>query len=255
MFINYLVGFVKIIISAEFHWALRGSPRLLQVTHQIPAPLSVISTPLQSVGRPLLGTGVRKRLGGQISSPVSFRSGRIYSAVPLPHVIGPSVCLQLAVRGQRVVLLWTVARRPTVVAVAAFSPRAAFGWGVAVLVHPGGASPRPGLALQGAVEERIVVSPAVLGTAGGSVAVPCVPPLLHERRGAAAAPVVVLVPVGPPGRAVVPLIGPVSLVCSPASGAVGTCKVLQLVQGACAPPSAQRLPLQVLRAAVPPANT
>lgn len=206
------------------------------------------------MGRPLLGTGVRKRLGGRISSPVSFRSGRIYGAISLRHGIRPSVslCLQLAVRGQRVVLLWTVARRAAVVTVAAFPPGAAFGWGVAVLVHPGGASPRPGFALQGAVEERIVVSPAVRRTAGGSVAVPRVPPLLHERGGAAAAPVVVLVPVGTPGWAVVPLVGPVSLVRPPASGTVGTCKVLQLVQGACAPPSAQRLPLQVLRAAVPP---
>lgn len=209
------------------------------------------------MGRPLLGTGVRKRLGGRLSSPVSFRSGRVYGAVSLRHGIGSSVslCLQLAVWGKRVVLLWTVARRPAVVTVAAFAPGAAFGWGVAVLVHPGGASACPGFALQGAVEQRVVVSPAVRSTAGGSVAVPRVPPLLHERRGAAAAPVLFLVPVGTPGRAVVPLVGLVSLVHTPASGAVGTRKVLQLVQGACAPPSAQRLPLQVLRAAVPPTKT
>lgn len=192
-----------------------------------------------------MGTGVRKRLGGRISSPVSVSSGRIHSAVPLHHGVGPSVSLrlQLAVRGQWVVLLWTVARRPAVVTVAAFPPGAAFGRGVAVLVHPGGASPRPGLALQGAVEEGIVVASAVKRAVGGSVAVPRVPPLLRERRGAAAAPVVLLVPVGTPGWAVVPLVGPVSGLRPPASRAVGTGEVLQLVQGACAPPSAQRLPL------------
>lgn len=173
--INYLVLKLRQVLN------FTKITRLLQVTHQIPAPLSVISTPLQGVGRPLLGTGVRKRLGGRISSPVSFRSGRIYSAVSFRRGIGPSVslCLQLTVGGQRVVLLWAVARRPAVVTVAAFSPGAAFGWSVAVLVHPGGASPRPGLALQGTVEERIVVSPAVKRTAGRSVAVPRVPPLLH----------------------------------------------------------------------------
>lgn len=225
--------------------SVRTSWSLLQVTHQVPVPLSVISTPLQGVGRPLLGTGVRKRLGGRISSPVSVSSGRIHGAVPLHHGVGPSVSLrlQLAVWGQRVVLLWTVARRPAVVTVAAFPPGAAFGRGVAVLVHPGGASPCPSLALQGAVEEGVVVPSAVKRAAGGSVAVPCVPPLLHEGRGAAAAPVVVLVPVGAPRWAVVPLVGPVTGVCPPASGAVGTGEVLQLVQGACAPSSAQCLPL------------
>lgn len=203
---------------------------LLQVTHQVSVPLSVLSTPVHCVRCPLLGTGVRERPWGWFSSPVSLWSGRIHGAVSFRHGVGPAVPLRLPlrVRRQGVVLLWTVARRSAVVAVAALSPGAAFRGRIAVLLQPGSPLPRPCLALQGAVEEGIIVSLAVRGAAG-SIAVPRVPPLLRQRWGAAAVPVVILVSVGTPGRAVIPLVGPVTRLRPPAPGAVGTGKVLQFV--------------------------
>lgn len=210
----------------------RGSRSLslLQVTHQVSAPLSVLSTPMQCVRCPLLGTGVRERPRSWFSSPVSLWSGWIHSAVSVCHEVGPAVPLRLplTVRRQGVVLLWTVARRSAVVAVAALSPGAAFRGRVTILIIPGSPSPRPSLALQGTVEEGVIVSLAVRGAAG-SIAVPRVPPLLRQRWGAAAVPVVILISVGTPGGAVIPLIGPVTRLCLPTSGAVWTGKVLQLV--------------------------
>lgn len=226
---HYLMGFVN---RKTNPLCFRGSQSLslLQVTHQVSAPLSVLSTPMQCVRCPLLGTGVREGPCSWFSSPVSLWSGRIHSAVSVCHGVGPAVPLRLPLRvgRQGVVLLWTVARRSAVVAVAALSPGAAFRGRVAVLIQPGSPSPCPSLALQGSVQEGIIVSLAVRGAAG-SIALPRVPPLLRQRWGAAAVPVVILVSVGTPGGAVIPLVGPVARLRPPASGAVGTGKVLQLV--------------------------
>lgn len=45
---------------------------LLQVTHQVSVSLSLLSAPLQCVGRPLVGPGVTERPRGWFSGPVSL---------------------------------------------------------------------------------------------------------------------------------------------------------------------------------------
>lgn len=117
----------------------RKSLFLLQITHQIPAPVSLISTALQCVGHSMVrGTGVRERPCGGFSGPVSVRSGGFCSAVLVCRTLSSAVplCFPLAVRRQRVILFWTVAGWPTVVAVTILSSGAAFGWSVTIFVHP-----------------------------------------------------------------------------------------------------------------------
>lgn len=100
--------------------------------------------------------------------------------------------------------------------------------------------------LQRAVEEAVVVFPAP-GRLPVAVAVPSVPSLLRQGRGAAAAPPIGLVSEAAPGRAVVPLVGSPGGRLGPASsGAEGAGEIFQLVQGAGAASPAQRLPVQVL---------
>lgn len=165
--------------------------------------------------------------------------------------LGPPVPLRLPlrVRRKRVVLFWTVARRPAVVTIAALPSGAAFRGSVAVLVRSGSASvpsPRPCLALQHAAEEGIVVSFA-LGRPRRAITVPRVPSLLWQRGGAAAAPsIILIISVGTPGGAVIPLVDPVCMLSPTTAGTERAGKILQFVQGAGAPSSAQRLPLQVL---------
>lgn len=168
--------------------------------------------------------------------------------VPACGQLSPAVSLglPLGVRRQRVLLVWTVARRPAVVTITALSSGAALRRSVTVLIlspSPPVPSPPPHLPLQHACEEAVIVTFAQ-GLSRRTVTVPRVPPLLR-RREAAAVPAVLFVPVEAPGRAVVPLVDPVRRLRSTTTRAVRQGELLQLVQGAGAPSPAQRLPLQV----------
>ena len=192
--------------------------------------------------------------------------GLVRPAVPIRGLARPAVSLlfEFRVGRQGVLFLRAVARRPAVVAVAVLPPGATLGGGVAVLLRPAAATLSPGLAVQNAVQEAVVIAPVVAGAAVGraqrTVAVPrAPPPLLWGGAAPAPAFIVVLLLATETARgaaaAVVPVIVPVpGLPSANVRAAVRAGKLLQLVQRAGASSAAQRLPLQVLGARIPPAS-